>query len=75
MGIHIIVANHPQILRQGLKALLEKEPDMEVVAEAETGRKTVTLVRELTPQVVIMDVNLLNLNCIEIARQILLKYP
>ena len=75
MDIHIIVANHHQILRQGLKALLEKEPDMDVVAEAEDGRKTVTLVRELTPQVVIMDVNLLNLNCIEIARQILLKYP
>ena len=75
MGIHIIVANHPQILRQGLKALLEKEPDMEVVAEAEDGRKAVTLVRKLTPHVVIMDVNLPNLTGIEAARQILLEYP
>jgi DNA-binding NarL/FixJ family response regulator len=75
MSIRIIIANDHQILRQGLRALLEKEPDMEVVAEAEDGRKTVTLVRKLTPHVVIMDVHLPNLNGIEASRQVLSEYP
>ena len=38
LSIRIIIADDHQILRQGLKTLLEKEPDMEVVAEAEDGR-------------------------------------
>ncbi len=75
MGIRIIIADDHQILRQGLKTLLEKEPDMEVVAEAEDGRKTVILVQELTPDVVIMDVNMPDLNGIEATRQILSDYP
>ena len=75
MGIRIIIADDHQILRQGLRTLLEKEPDMEVVAEAEDGRKTVTLVRELIPHVVIMDVNMPDLNGIEASRQILAEYP
>ena len=74
MSIRIIIANDHQILRQGLRALLEKEPDMEVVAEAEDGHKTVTLVRKLTPHVVIMDVHLPNLNGIE-ATQMLRADP
>jgi DNA-binding NarL/FixJ family response regulator len=75
MGITIIIADDHQILRQGLKTLLEKEPDMQVVAEAEDGRKTVTLVREFMPHVVIMDVNMPDLNGIEATRQILSEYP
>ena len=75
MGIRIIIADDHQILRQGLKTLLEKEPDMEVVAEAEDGRKTVILVNEMTPDVVIMDVNMPDLNGIEATRQILADYP
>ncbi len=74
MGVRIIIANDHQILRQGLRALLEKEPDMEVVAEAGDGLKTVALVRELTPHVVIMDVNLPILNGIDASRQILSEY-
>jgi two-component system response regulator NreC len=75
MAIRIILADDHQILRQGLKTLLGKEPDMEVVAEAEDGRKTVTLVREFSPNVVIMDVNMPDLNGIEATRQILSEYP
>jgi two-component system, NarL family, response regulator NreC len=75
MGIRIIIADDHQILRQGLRTLLEKEPDMEVVAEAEDGRKTVILVDELIPHVVIMDVNMPDLNGIEATRQILTDHP
>jgi DNA-binding NarL/FixJ family response regulator len=75
MGIRIVIALDHQIFRQGLRSLLEKEPDMEVVGEADDGFKTVALTRELTPHVIIMEVNLLNLNGIEATRKILADYP
>jgi two-component system response regulator NreC len=75
MSCRIVIADDHQIMRQGLRVLLEKEPDMEVVAEAEDGRKAVVLVQELTPDVVIMDVNMPDLNGIEATRQILSDYP
>jgi two-component system response regulator NreC len=75
MDIRIIIADDHQIVRQGLKTLLEKEPDMEVVAEAEDGRRTLSLVRELIPHVVVLDVEMPDLNGIEAARQILTEFP
>jgi two-component system response regulator NreC len=75
MGIRILIADDHQILRQGLRNLLKKEPDMEVVAEAEDGRNTVTLAREFAPQVIIMDVKMPDLNGIEAARQIFSELP
>lgn len=75
MSIRIIIADDHQIVRQGLSTLLAKEPDMEVVAEAENGRKVVQLSKELVPHVVIMDVNMPDLNGIEATRQILHNLP
>jgi two-component system, NarL family, response regulator NreC len=75
MGITIVLADDHTILRQGLRTLLAKEIDMEVVAEAEDGRDAVRLVRELSPQVVIMDVGMPDLNGIEATRQILQESP
>ena len=75
MDIRILIADDHQIIRQGLRALIEKEPDMHVVAEAESGSRTVTLVKELIPNVVIMDVNMPDLNGIEASRQILTELP
>ena len=71
MAIRIFIADDHQILRQGLKTLIEREPDMEVVGEAEDGLRTVTMVRELLPQVVVMDIKMPDLNGIEATRQIL----
>jgi DNA-binding NarL/FixJ family response regulator len=75
MSIRILIADDHQIVRQGLKILLEKEPDMEVVAEAEDGRRTVNLVKELIPHVVVMDVKMPDLNGIEASLQILSELP
>jgi DNA-binding NarL/FixJ family response regulator len=75
VGITILVADDHKILRQGLRTLLAKEPDLQVVAEAEDGRNAVRLVRELSPQVVIMDVGMPDLNGIEATRQILQESP
>ena len=75
MGITILVVDDHKILRQGLRTLLAREVDMEVLAEAEDGRDAVRLVRELSPQVVIMDVGMPDLNGIEATRQILQESP
>lgn len=75
MTIRILIADDHQIVRQGLRTLLEKEPDMAVVAEADDGRATVRLVREIAPEVVIMDVAMPDLNGIEATRQIVAEFP
>ncbi len=75
MSIRILLADDHKITRQGLRALLGKQEDMEVVAEAEEGRMAVRLVRELLPDVVIMDVSMPDLNGMEAARQIVGKFP
>lgn len=75
MTMKIILADDHRIIREGLRALLDKEPDMEVVAEAEDGRATVRLSREFTPDVVIMDITMPGLNGIEATRQIVSELP
>jgi two-component system response regulator NreC len=75
MTIKIILADDHQIVRQGLRTLLAAEPDMQVVAEADNGRTTLKLVQELSPQVVIMDISMPDLNGIEATRQILSQSP
>lgn len=75
MSIHIILADDHKIVRDGLRPLLEKQFDMDVVGEAEDGRTTVQLVRERSPDVVIMDVAMPDLNGIEATRQIMAEAP
>jgi DNA-binding NarL/FixJ family response regulator len=75
MSIKVILADDHKIMRDGLRSLLEKEPDIEVVAEAEDGRTAVQQVQELSPDIVIMDVSMQDLNGIEATRQIIAKYP
>jgi DNA-binding NarL/FixJ family response regulator len=75
MALKILLVDDHQIVRQGLRTLLEKEPDMEVAAEAEDGRAAVRLAREVSPQVVIMDVAMPDLNGIEATRQIVAECP
>ncbi|MCK9376339.1 MAG: response regulator transcription factor [Syntrophobacterales bacterium] len=73
--IRIIVADDHQIVRQGLRILLEAEPDMEVLAEADNGRKVLKMAQELLPDVIIMDLSMPELNGIEATRQILAESP
>ncbi len=71
MTIKIMIADDHQIVRQGLRNLLAAEPDMQVVAEADNGRKVLPLVKEFAPNIVIMDITMPGLNGIEATRQIL----
>jgi DNA-binding NarL/FixJ family response regulator len=75
MRIRVLVADDHQIVRQGLKHLIETQQDMEVVGEAEDGRTILKLTRELTPNVIVMEVKLPNLNGIEATRKILSELP
>lgn len=75
MSVRVILADDHRIMRQGLCALLEKEPDMEVVAEADNGRTTVELTRKLQPDVIVMDLTMPNLNGVEATRQVVAEYP
>ncbi len=75
MSIRILLADDHKITRQGLRSLLEKQPDMEVVAEAEEGHAAVRLVLELKPNVVIMDISMPDLNGAEATRQIVKQSP
>jgi DNA-binding NarL/FixJ family response regulator len=72
--IRVIVADDHTIIRSGLKALLDREPDIEVVAEAADGRQAVQKAQELQPEVVLLDIAMPNLNGIEAARQIAAKH-
>ncbi|MCF6289703.1 MAG: response regulator transcription factor [Desulfobacterales bacterium] len=75
MTIRILLADDHKIMRAGLCSLLEKQPDMEVVAEAENGRRAVQMTIEHKPDVVIMDVSMPELNGIEATRQIVAAVP
>jgi two-component system, NarL family, response regulator NreC len=68
--IKVVLADDHQIVRHGLRSLLSAEPDIKVVGEADNGRTVVRLVQELSPQVVIMDISMPDLNGIEATRQI-----
>jgi len=75
MSLRILLADDHGIIRQGLRSLLEKQPDMQVVAEAEDGRAALSLVRELVPDIVVMDITMPNLNGVEATGRIVREFP
>jgi len=75
MSIKVLLVDDHAIIREGLRSLLEKQPDIEVVADTDDGRKALELVRELSPDIVIMDVTMPRLGGIEATRQITGEFP
>jgi DNA-binding NarL/FixJ family response regulator len=75
MSVKILLADDHRIMRDGLRSLIEKRPEMEVVAEAENGRAAVKLTRRLRPDVIVMDINMPDLNGIDASRQIVAEFP
>lgn len=75
MPIRILLADDHTIVRDGLRALLERQADMSVVAEAADGRDCVRLAEEQSPDVVVMDIGMPQMNGIEATRRILSANP
>jgi len=73
--ICILLADDHTLVRSGIRALLEAEPDFSVVGEAEDGRSAVTLVCQLKPDVVLMDIAMPLLNGLEATRQLKQQCP
>ena len=73
--ITVLLVDDHTVVRQGLRALLKSEEDIEVMGEAENGRQAVAMVRKTPPDVVVMDVAMPLLNGLEATRQILKALP
>lgn len=71
MGIKILLADDHRLMREGLRLLLEEQPDITVVGEAENGKAAVQLAAKLIPDIVIMDISMPGLNGIDATQQIL----
>jgi DNA-binding NarL/FixJ family response regulator len=75
MSTTVLLVDDHQMMRDGLRAVIEKEPELKIVGEADGGRAAVELARELSPDVVVMDIGMPDMNGIEATRQIRAENP
>ena len=73
--LKLLLADDHEVVRRGLRSILETQRDCEVVGEAADGRQAVALVKELNPDIVILDISMPALNGLEATRQILKIRP
>ena len=73
--IKILLADDHKLLREGLRALIEEQRNMIVVAEAEDGRSAVRLAAKLSPDIIVMDISMPGLNGIDATRRIAEENP
>jgi two-component system response regulator NreC len=75
MSIKILLADDHKLLREGLRALIEEQQNMTVIAEAENGRSAVQLAARLSPDIIVMDISMPGLNGIDATRRIAAEFP
>jgi len=73
--IRVLLADDHKLIRAGLVLVVQQQPGLSVIGEADDGRQAVQLVESLKPDVVVMDIGMPNLNGIEAARQITASRP
>jgi len=73
--ITVMLADSHLIMREGLKALFAKHPDLQVIGEAGDGAEAIKLAKKLSPDVIVMDINLLNVDGIQATRRIVGNNP
>ena len=74
-ALQLLLADDHEIVRQGLRSVLESQRDCKIVGEAADGRQAVSMTKELNPDVVILDIGMPSLNGLEATRQILKMRP
>src|SRR5579875_3151043 len=75
MAIRVLLCDDHRIVRDGLRNLLNAEPDIHVVGEAANGTEAVSLMENLMPDVVLMDINMPEVNGIDTVEQIVRTWP
>lgn len=75
MSIHVLIADDHTLVRSGLRALLERNPGVVVVAEAADGREALALIDKHRPDVVLMDIGMAGLNGMEAMLQAAQRHP
>ena len=73
--VRILLADDHKLVRAGIRSLLERLPDIEVVAEASDGREALRLIGEHRPQIVLMDIAMPELNGLEATRRVAKTFP
>jgi len=74
-SMRILIADDHPVVREGLSAMLNRQPDIEVVGEAENGRECVEKTRKLRPDIVLMDLRMPEMDGVEAMRQIAATNP
>ena len=75
MKIRILLADDHRLMREGIRALLDKQPDMEVVGEAENGLMTLQMAKKISPEIILMDVTMPQMSGIDATSQIKGEFP
>ncbi|TFG47532.1 MAG: response regulator transcription factor, partial [Candidatus Brocadiia bacterium] len=75
MAIKIILADDHAVLRYGLCKSFEAEKDIDVIGQAKDGYSAIDMVRELSPDVVVMDIGMPELNGVETTRRVTKEFP
>ncbi len=75
MSIRVVTVDDHPLFRQGLKGVLERLPGLTVVGECSDGQSSIQMIRELVPDLVIMDVHLPDMTGLQVSRQLLMEMP
>lgn len=75
MSIRVVLADDHRIIREGIRNLLDREKDIDVIGEASDGHEVIQKNRELEPDVLVMDITMPNLNGIDATRKIIKQNP
>jgi DNA-binding NarL/FixJ family response regulator len=74
-SVRILIADDHELVRQGMRAILDREPDFEVCGEATTGRQALAKAVELKPDIMILDLGLPEMNGLEVTRRVRSTLP